>query len=88
MSKWYVQLRLSYLGKICTREKERLGYLFCGAQRSRGACKTRSASKRKSAAHLDPIVGPVVIAQVSIEDIWFIADDALSGKIVLACDEK
>ena len=38
----------------------------------------------KSAAHLDAIVGPAVIASGAIEDVRYIADDAQSRSIVLA----
>ena len=36
------------------------------------------------AAHLDPTVGPVMLCQVTLDDVRDSADDALRGKIVLA----
>jgi len=38
----------------------------------------------RSAAHLDSIVGAVMILRVALEDVRCIADDALIGRIVLA----
>ena len=38
----------------------------------------------KSAAHLDVIVGPLVICQTALKDVRYIADDAQIGKIILS----